>query len=70
MSALNDDIRLEIFLNDDGEAKGLFYVDDGVTFRHETHNQKLAIEFTYEAGVLSYKNLIRGGFYEDCQINI
>lgn len=69
-SALDLGIRLEVYLDTNDEARGLLYVDDGVTFKHELYNHRLAVEFTFEAGILSFKNNIRGSSYDRCLISI
>jgi len=70
MSAFDEKIVLEIYLDSNDEAQGLLYIDDGVTFKHERENQRLAIVFSFENRILYYKNLIKGGSYADCKILI
>lgn len=41
-------IRLDVFLNvDRSYAEGLLYLDDGETFRYQTHGERALIRYTY-----------------------
>ncbi|CDW82175.1 UNKNOWN [Stylonychia lemnae] len=70
MQAINDNITLEIYTDLNQEAKGLLYIDDGITFRNEERNERLYIEFSFENGELYYVNKLQDSEYDNCQIKI
>ncbi len=39
-----------------------------MTFKNEELNHRLAIEFTFEAGILSFKNTLRGSSLDSCLV--
>lgn len=40
-------IKLDIYLDQNQRAEGIFYFDDGTSFRYKTHNEKVLIKFAY-----------------------
>ena len=56
---VNGGIRLEVYLNDGMKASGKFYTDDGMSFKHETHNEFALVFFEYAS------NTIKGKFDSD-----
>lgn len=51
-------IRLDIYLSTDRKsAKGMLYMDDGETYRYDTHKEKTLIQYTFEDNVLYSQRL-------------
>eukprot|EP00347_Sterkiella_histriomuscorum_P017483 403349187 len=63
LQAKDSDIRLDIYLDQNQQAKGLLYLDDGESFQYQTHNEKILIEYTFEFQTLSYQILNPEAFY-------
>ena len=61
---LMNPIRLEIYLDKNYEAEGFLYLDDGETFRYQTHNEKSLIKYTFKDFTLTYKVMLPDYIYE------
>lgn len=47
-------IRLDIYLDVDRVyAEGLLYLDDGESFRYQTHYEKSLLKYTYDSGLIT-----------------
>ena len=44
---INDGIKLEVYLDDNKEASGSLYTDDGISFEHETNDDFAYTSFKY-----------------------
>jgi alpha 1,3-glucosidase len=53
LSCINNPISLEIYLDENGEAIGEMYVDDGETFNYQQEDQSALIRFTFASNTLS-----------------
>ena len=60
---INLPIKLEIYLDNKNEGKGLLYLDDGESFDYKSEERTL-IEFSYSKDVLISRALLRDSFYE------
>jgi alpha-glucosidase (family GH31 glycosyl hydrolase) len=70
IEAFDDPIRLDIYLDKLGEAKGLLYLDDGDTFKYDTDNESMLIEFSFRNRSLWFKNLKKDCIFEQTYISI
>lgn len=52
--AINDPISLQIFLDSNGTANGVLYLDDGESFKYRTNNAFIYGRFSYGKRMLSY----------------
>jgi mannosyl-oligosaccharide alpha-1,3-glucosidase len=50
---INDKIRLDVYIDDNGRASGSLYTDDGISFEHETDAAFAEVNFTYDGGFRS-----------------
>ncbi|KAJ3233308.1 hypothetical protein HDU81_002349 [Chytriomyces hyalinus] len=50
---IHDPYTLVIALDKAGSAKGKMYVDDGKSYRHETHGESIIADLEFQGGVLS-----------------
>ena len=46
-------IKLEVYLDENGEAEGTLYIDDGETYEYETHDAYAKVKFTFKDNVLT-----------------
>ena len=61
-------IRLDIYLNRERTAKGRLYIDDGESFRYVSALEQALIEFEYDNGKLTCKNVLESHYkYEAAQ---
>ena len=50
---MNNPIRLEIYLDENNEAEGTLYVDDGETYQYQEQEDYARIQFAYKDGLLT-----------------
>ena len=53
LKCINDPIRLEVYLDENGEAEGKLYVDDGETYKFQNKNEYALIKFKYHGNKLT-----------------
>ncbi|CDW88484.1 neutral alpha-glucosidase ab [Stylonychia lemnae] len=56
-------IKLEIYLDRNQQAEGLLYLDDGDSFRYQTHNESSYIKYAYQNKTLTYEIIQTDSYY-------
>ena len=52
---VNDGIRLEVYVDGRLKASGKFYTDDGISFKHETHDEFALVSFEFDIKAIKGK---------------